>query len=134
MKRGVTLIAQSVDRRISIYLDNVNAKSILEYLNASKKHLKRFEFLKGVILNRLKNDGYKWEPILEEEIRDVFAMRFDLHKENGRIYCKQINKTENVKIVIASELHYSKKTEKNGPKELELIKKVHSYEFDIQAD
>lgn len=129
MKRKATLIAAADDGKTVIYMDDLNATDILAYIGAKKKHIKRWEFIQRIILGRMLNDCYKREIV--DDIRDVHAMRFDLHAGNGRIYCKQIHTSERTTVVIACELHPSKKSDALSPKEIAIIRRVHSYEYDI---
>ena len=130
MKREADLVAQSDDGKVCIYIDTEKANSILDYIGSSKKNIKRFGFIKGVVLEGLRNDCFKRE-IEDNNIRDIYAMRFDLHGTNGRIYCKQVAYQNKVAYVMG-ELLPSKKTEGNGPKEKSAINRVHSYDYDCQ--
>ncbi len=129
MKRTAVLIDN--DEKTFIYVDKLNSESLIDYIRETAKRIKRFEFIKNVIKNRLNHDCYKREIIEEENIRDVNAMRFDLHDGNGRVYCKHLMRGEKILIVIACELQPSKKGEDLGNDEKTLIRKVHSYEYDI---
>jgi len=50
---------------------------------------------------------------------------------NPRIYCKEVKLRDKTLVIIASELHSSKKNKKNKSKEINLINKVGSYEYEI---
>jgi len=128
LKREADLVVQSDDGKFCIYIDSENADSILDYIESPKKNIKRFEYIKGVILDGLQNDCFKRE-IEDNNIRDIYAMRFDLHGTNGRIYCKKISDQNKVAYIMGEVLR-SKKTESNGPKEKSAIKRVHTYDYD----
>jgi hypothetical protein len=129
LKRKATYVAAAADGKISVYIDDLNAADLLTYIGESKKHIKRWEFILRIILGRMINDCYKWEIV--DDIRDVYAMRFDLHAGNGRIYCKQIHRSDRTTVVVACELHPSKKSDALSSKEIAIIKRVHLYEYDI---
>ena len=126
MKREARLIIESQDGKKAIYFDVLNGAAITDYLESSNKHRKRFRLIKTVIFDGLsRHESYKYEGV-----DDVYAMRFDLHAGNGRIYCKQVYRNGKI-IIIAAELLPSKKSEANGPVENSIINRVSTYEYNI---
>lgn len=59
---------------------------------------------------------------------DIWEIRVFPGQENGRIYCQEII-SENKKHIILCELHQMKKSQKLKHIELNLIKKVKSYDY-----
>jgi len=51
--------------------------------------------------------------------------------KNSRIYCVEKKQKGKILTIIASELHQSKKNQKNKAKEFNLINKVGGYEYEI---
>jgi hypothetical protein len=58
-------------------------------------------------------------------------MKFFKGQENDRLYCKEIRQQNKVFVVVSSELHKRKKSQKNTQKEINLIEKVAGYEYEI---
>lgn len=130
MKRESILIDKSPDGRIEIHVDKENSAAILNYLQTDLRHKKKFQFIKGIVLGGHKNDVFTREDI-NDDCKDVYAMRFFVGQENDRIYCKRVVTAKGIVIVICCELHIAKKTTKLSHIEKELIIKVAKYEYEF---
>lgn len=53
-------------------------------------------------------------------------------KLNPRIYCKEVTSEDKVRIVVCCELLEKKKSQKNTHKEINLIEKVATYEYEFK--
>ena len=130
MKRKATEIFRSDDGRYQLFIDDLNSAEILTYLESSKRHSKKFRFIKEIILTGQAHDCFKKEDI-DATCKDVYAMRLFVGQENDRIYCKKIPVFGRIIVVVACELHLGKKTRKLSNQEKALIRKVASYEYDF---
>ena len=133
MKRKALHLLTSKDGKISIYVDVDNAKEILTYLKQSEKHKKKWAFISQIILENHRNPDVFDKEDINENCKDIYAMKFFKGGDNDRIYCKQI-KDKNISkyIIVASELHIKKKTQKNSTKEIVKIERVASYEYEFE--
>jgi hypothetical protein len=130
VNRQYKIITQTKDHKTIIAVD-VDEPGIMEYLRSPLRHKSKFIDIANVILGRLSNRQlYKWEKI-DNEHNNVWAMRFFVGQENDRIYCQEVFEGE-VKIVIMSALHLSKKERENTERELSVIKTVSKYVYKKQ--
>ncbi len=129
-KRKAQIIKKSNDGKCCIAIDVESAKEILSYINQDKRHKKKFNFICDIILGGLRNTELydKEEP--DDESKGVRAMKFFKGQENDRIYCKEITLKDRTFVVIASELHEKKKSQKLTHKELNIIHRVAGYEYE----
>ena len=131
MVRKCEHIISSRDSKRAIYVDSINKKEIIEYLNQDERHKKKFKYIADIILGGHKiTDLYDKEDI-NEKCKDVTAMKFFKGQENDRIYCKEINTTTGTHIVVTSILHKRKKNTELSAKEKALIEKVGGYQYEI---
>lgn len=131
MKRKCELIASSNDGKKAIYVDSNNKQEILDYLNRSERHKKKFRFITSIILEGLRNAQIYDKEEVNSGCKGVTAMKFFKGQENDRIYCKEVTNSKGTFIVVASVLHEKKKTKKLSHLELSLIEKVASYDYEI---
>lgn len=133
MKRKALYLCESEDKKRRIYFDADNAEEIKNYLTQDKRHRKKWEFIKGIILNGLRNPEVFDKENINNHCKDVYAMKFFKGQENDRIYCKLLKDGDlNKLIIVASELHLKKKTQENSKKEITIIEKVASYEYEFE--
>lgn len=133
MKRKAVYLCESADRKRCIYIDEINAKEIVSYLTQDSRHRKKWEFVKNVILSNLRMPDVFDKEDINNGCKDVYAMKFFKGQENDRIYCKQVRDGKlNKYIIVASELHLKKKSNKNSSKEISIIEKVASYEYEFK--
>lgn len=69
---------------------------------------------------------------INENCKDVTAMKFFKGQENDRIYCKEISDENGTHIVVTAIVHERKKSKKLSSKEIAQIERVGSYEYEIQ--
>ncbi len=133
MKRKALHLQTNTKTGRAIYIDEESAEAILNYIEQDKRHKKKWEYIKNVILeNHRIPDVYDKEDI-NDKCKDVYAMKFFKGQENDRIYCKQVHHvSKKIIVVIASELHLKKKSQKNSHKEITIIEKVASYEYEFE--
>lgn len=132
MKKKATIIKISSNGKRCIAVDSENASEILAYLKQDRRHLNKFEDICNIILNGLHNPFLYDKEEIDHASKGVRAMKFFKGQENDRIYCKEITQNDKTFVVIASELHERKKSEKLSHKEKNLIHKVANYDYEIE--
>jgi len=133
VKRKALYLCESDDKKRRIYIDEINAESIINYIEQDKRHKKKWEYIKRIILDNLRIPEVYDKEDINHKCKDVYAMKFFKGQENDRLYCKQIKDGKlNKLIIVASELHLRKKDQKNTSKELSLIEKVAGYEYEFE--
>lgn len=131
MVRKCEHIISSRDGKRAIYVDSINKKAIIEYLNRDHRHKKKFKYITDIILGGHKNTALYDKEDINEKCKDVTAMKFFKGQENDRIYCKEISTPTGTHIVVTSVLHERKKNNDLSAKEKALIEKVGGYLYEI---
>ena len=129
MKRKAIPIKSSIDGKRSIAIDESNSKEILDFLN-EKNLSKKFALICETILQGLRNTDLYDKEDINGKCKQITAMKFK-GKQNARLYCKELKSEDKVFIVIVSELLEKKKSQKNQQKEIGLIEKVATYEYEL---
>jgi hypothetical protein len=129
VKRKAIPIKSSLDGKRRIAIDDANAKEIMAFLN-EKNLTKKFYLICETILQGLKNTDLYDKEDINGRCKQVTAMKFK-SKQNARLYCKEMKRDEKVLVVIVSELLEKKKNQKNQQKEISLIEKVATYEYEL---
>jgi len=101
----------------------------MAFLN-EKNLTKKFYLICETILQGLKNTDLYDKEDINGRCKQVTAMKFK-SKQNARLYCKEMKRDEKVLVVIVSELLEKKKNQKNQQKEISLIEKVATYEYEL---
>jgi hypothetical protein len=70
----------------------------------------------------------KEEP--NDKSKGVRAMKFFKGQENDRVYCKEVNTTDKTCVIVAVEVLKRKKQTKLTHKEINIIHRVASYEYE----
>lgn len=132
MKRNAVLIKISDNGNKAFYIDAVNSKQILEYLNADSANKKKFKTALELILNhRAPRDLYDKENF-EKGCEHVTAIKLFKGKRNPRIYCQQFSDDQTERFVIVGiELLEKKKSTNLTDKEKNIIRRVAKYEYDL---
>jgi len=125
-------ISESDDSKKAIYVDAINAETILNFIKKDSRHIKKFKFIENVILENLRMTGVYDKEEINSKCKGITAMKFFKGQENARIYCKEITTGDKVFVVIASELLERKKSQKLSKKEIQIIEKVASYEYILE--
>lgn len=115
----------------AIYVDSVNKKEILGYINQDERHKKKFLYITDIILGGHKNTDLYDKEDINEKCKDVTAMKFFKGQENDRIYCKEIHSSTGTHIIVTSILHERKKNTDLSAKEIALIEKVGGYSYEV---
>jgi hypothetical protein len=129
LKREAVILEKSDDGKRAIYVDQDNATEIIAYLGQDERHRKKFRFIVSLLLGGFKSKLYGKEHI-DQVCRDVTAMKLFKGQENDRIYCKEIV-SKGTFVIVACEMHLAKKSKKLSHKEISIIQKVATYEYDI---
>lgn len=132
MLRKAFKISESDDSKKAIYVDAINAETILNFIKKDSRHIKKFKFIENVILENLRMTGVYDKEEINSKCKGITAMKFFKGQENARIYCKEITTGDKVFVVIASELLERKKSQKLSKKEIQIIEKVASYEYILE--
>lgn len=130
-KRKCKFIIDSPNGRRAIYVDELNADSILEYFNRDKRHLKKFQYITKILLENLRSEDHYCKVEINKKCKNVTEMRFFVGQENDRIYCKEVRSSSGVYIVVAAILHEHKASENLSSKEISLIEKVGGYNYEF---
>jgi predicted transcriptional regulator len=132
--RKAKIIRYSEDKTIAICVDLETWEIISEYVSRNAKHIKKFNYIVGIILKRLRNtDVYDKEEI-NKKSKGVTAMKFFKGQSNDRIYCKEQTLKNKTFVVVTAELFENKKTQGINQKIKNIIEKVGSYEYEIIED
>jgi len=134
LARLCEIIAKTADGRKAICIDVQNKGSILSYVNQSKRHLRKWQHIMQLILEGHRNTDLYDKEEINDKCKGVTAMKFFKGQENDRIYCKE-QKTENgVYIIVTAEIYPRKKNDKVSKKEIPIIEKIASYEYEIKSN
>lgn len=132
MARKCEHMISSKDGKRSIYIDSVNKEEILKYILQDNRHRKKFRFISEIILGGHKNTEVYDKEDINKKCKDVTAMKFFKGQENDRIYCKEIKSNSGTHIVVTAILHEKKKSDDLSSKEIAIINKIGSYDYEIQ--
>jgi len=132
VKRFAKIIRSNSDGTRLICVDVDNYQEIINYINRSPAHKKKFRYITDIVLEGLRMpDVYDKEEI-NDKCKGVTAMKFFKGGSNDRIYCKELTSTDKTFVVITSELFEKKKSQKNNQRIINTIEKVASYEYEIK--
>lgn len=127
--REVIFFHRSDDKKTEIFVDKINSEEIYKYVSMDAKHIKKFKYISSIILNRLHNtDVYDKEDI-NDNCKNVTAMKFFKGGDNDRIYCKVYSTKDKIKVVIMCSLYLKKKSQKNSKREIQELNKIGNYEY-----
>ena len=133
MKRKALHLRTNTRTKRAIYVDEESLETILAYVGQDKRHKKKWDYIVNIILENLRNPDVFDKENINDKCKDVYAMKFFKGQENDRIYCKQVEHgTKKCLVIVASELHLKKKTQKNSKKEITIIEKVATYEYEFE--
>jgi len=130
VNRTAKIIRSSDDGKRHIAVDKENWGEILLFLK-SKKLVKKFDLICNVIFSGLRNTELYDKEDINNKCKQVTAMKFK-GSVNARIYCKEVKQKNKTLVIITSELLENKKNQKNQHKEIHLIEKVASYDYEIE--
>ena len=130
MKRNAIIIKESSDGRRSIAVDEENAEELLKFFQQDMRYQKKFNHICDLILgNHINRELYdKEEP--DDKSKGVRAMKFFKGQENARVYCKEVNTRDKTTVIVAAEVLERKKQTKLTHKEINIIHRVASYEYE----
>jgi hypothetical protein len=132
LKRKCVCLIKSINRKRAIYIDLDNQKEILDYINKDPRHIKKFRFITEIILEGHKIPSLYDKEEINKKIKGVTAMKFFKGQENDRIYCKEINTSSGIHIVVASILYERKKSNKLNNIQKAIINKVNEFDYEIE--
>jgi hypothetical protein len=130
VKRQAKIIRISDDGKRKLAIDIKNAEEIIQFINQNRLQNK-FDLICRVVLSGIRNTELYDKENINSKCEKITAMKFK-GGLNPRIYCQEVKQGNKTLIIIASELHKSKKNQKNQSKEINLIQKVASYEYEIE--
>lgn len=130
MIRNCRILISDKGIKKAIYIDCINEKEILEYLNLDNRHKKKFKFFVEIFFKNLRNPIYKKEDI-NKKCKDIYAIRFFVSQENDRIYCKEMNTKDGVRATIMGIFYANKKSTELSSKEISEIEKMANYNYEI---
>lgn len=130
MKRAKEILRSKDGKRI-ICVDIHNWEEIFDYVNQDKKHIKKFKYICGVILDGHRNTDIYDKENINADCKDVTAMKFFKGSDNDRLYCKEVTLNDKTFVIIACELFKKKKSQKNNKKNIPIINKVGKSHYGI---
>ena len=130
MKRAAKIFKSAPDGKKHIAVDKENFDEILLFLQDNNL-IRKFDLICSIILSGIKNTELYDKEAINSKCKNVTAMKFK-SKQNTRIYCQEVKQNDKSLVIITSELLPKKKNQKNKEKEINLIKKVASYEYRIE--
>lgn len=130
MKRNAIIVKESSDGKRSIAVDEENANELLQFFRKDKRYQRKFNHICDLILgNHINRELYdKEEP--DGKSKGVRAMKFFKGQENARVYCKEVNKADKTIVIVAAEVLKRKKQTRLTQKEINIIHRVASYEYE----
>lgn len=131
LRRKCKILARSADGKKAVCIDKQNETRILFYVNQSERHLKKFRHIIQLILEGHKNTDLYDKENVDAKTKNVTAMKFFKGQENDRIYCVE-QKTEGLYIIVAVEVYEKKKSQKVSKKELPILHKIATYDYQIE--
>jgi hypothetical protein len=129
VKRDAVILKRSEDGKRKLAIDVKNANDIFQFINKNKLG-KKYDLICKTVLSGIRNPELYDKEDINLKCENVTAMKFK-GSLNTRIYCQEMKQGNKTLVIIASELHESKKNQKNQAKEKNLIKKVARYEYNI---
>ena len=130
VKKAKEIIKSSDGKKI-ICVDVDEWKEIFEYINQDEKHKKKFRYICGIILDGHRNTDVYDKENINDNCKDVTAMKFFKGNDNDRIYCKEVSLEDKTVVVIACRLLIKKKSQKNNKKTNPIINSVGKSEYEI---
>ena len=137
MKKKYKFVRRKPNCKIEVAVDTEVMKEIFEYVGQDQRHKDKFLDIVAVVKEGLSNRYLYKREKLDNDTKDITAMRFFVGQENDRIYCKEISRIdpitrEPVKVVVMAALHLHKTSETLSDIEKGIIKKIatHEYEFE----
>lgn len=124
-------ILKSKDGKRIICIDVENFSVINEYINRSEKHKKKFKYIVGIILDGHRNTDVYDKENINDNCKDVTAMKFFKGNSNDRIYCKEISLDDKTYVIIACELFEKKKSQGNNNITKGIINKIGKEKYEI---
>jgi hypothetical protein len=133
VKRKALHLRTNTKTKRAIYIDADAVETIIKYVEQDKRHKKKWDYIVNIILENLRIPDVFDKEDINDKCKDVYAMKFFKGQENDRIYCKQVkHDTKRCLVIVASELHLKKKTQKNSKKEITIIEKIATYEYEFE--
>ena len=132
MKRKAFVLQKSENGNKAICIDSQNAKTLLSFINRDERHKKKFRYIVELILKDIRNTELYDKENINKRAKNVTAMKFFKGQENARIYCKEKRLNNKLFVIVCCELIESKKTQSNNNKIKSLLKKISTYEYEIE--
>ena len=130
LKKAKEIIKSSDGKRI-ICVDIDNWQEIFDYINQDNRHLKKFRYICGVLLDGHRNTDVYDKKNINNNCKAVTAMKFFKGSDNDRIYCKEVTLEDKTFVIIACALLQKKKSQKNNKKNIPLINSVGKSNYEI---
>src|SRR5690606_32480409 len=96
----------------AICIDEENQSEIMAYLQSDERHRKKFKFISDIILGGHRNSEVYDKEDINENCKNVTAMKFFKGQDNDRIYCKEIRSDDGIFVVVTAILYKKKKNTK----------------------
>jgi len=131
VKRKCKLLIESKAGDRAIYIDLLNSKSLLEFINQNNRYKKKFLFITDLILSGIRNSEFYDREEINNNCKGVTAMKFFKGQENARIYCKEIKSEDKVFVIVIVKVLERKKSQKLDKKLICLLETIGSYQYEI---
>ncbi len=103
----------------------------MAFLEQDQARIKKFRHVRDLILNNQRNTDLYDKEDINEDCKDVTAIKMFKHGQNIRIYCKEFRSNNENFCIVVAELLPKKKDEGAKGKSKLLIKKVSGYEYTV---
>lgn len=113
---------------MAIGIDRENKEEIINYLNQSDRHIKKFRHIVELLLNGHKNTQLYDKEDFNKKAKNITAMKFFKGQENDRIYCVEANLND-MRVIIMIEIYYRKKSQSITKREIQVLNKIAKYEY-----
>lgn len=114
--RNAVIYRKSDDGRRCVALDAANAEELLRYIFRSERHREKFDFIVDLLLAGVRNTNLYDKEDINDQSKDVAAMKLFKGGANDRIYCKQGSMPggdgRKVYVIVAARLREGKKSQK----------------------
>jgi hypothetical protein len=123
----------STDGKKAVCIDKANKKAILAYIYQSDRHRNKFRHIVELLLGGHKNTELYDKEDISGKAKHVTAMKFFKGQENDRIYCKEQKTADGLFMIVAAVIYEKKKTNKVSKKEIPIIEKIATYDYEIES-
>jgi hypothetical protein len=132
LKKRCQILRSSEDGKRAICVDVEIKERLLAYIRQSDRHRKKWRHIVELLLGGHRNSELYDKEEINAKCKGVTAMKFFKGQENDRIYCKEQTTENGIFIIVTAELYLKKKSQKVSKKEIPIMEKIGSYDYEIK--